>query len=99
MCVFEHTGKAGEETHSKGTVATQQEETWEFNSVLKDGWGDTFSVQSILKNMGGPPTKKQFRVRHGRNVERRFRTRESKGPSQGIIQRGPRNDRNPKAPT
>ena len=77
------------------TVAMNLEEAKELNRVLNGGHKTTFSVRSILKKIGGPPKKMHFRVRHCRNAERH--TRESKGPPQGMIQRGPRHDRNPNA--
>ena len=56
--------KASEEKHSKGTIATTSDETV------------AFSVRSILRKIGRPPTKKQVRVRYCRNAKRHFRTRE-----------------------
>ena len=65
----------------KGTIATKPDEAKEFNCVLYGGHTITFSVRSILRKIGGSPTKKQFRVRYCRNAERHFRSRERRGPS------------------
>ena len=88
---FLHTSKAGEEKHGKRTIATTSDETKEFNCVLSGGHTATFSVRWLLRKLGGPPRKKQFRVRVCRNAEKHFRTREREGPSQGSIQRRPSN--------
>ena len=98
-CVFKHRSEAGEDKHGSGTLALYLKMTEELNCVLTDGQGDTFSVRSILKKIGWPPTKEQFRVRYCRNEERHFRTRERKGPSLGTFQSGRKKDRNPNAPT
>ena len=70
----------------------------ECNCVLNGGPETTFSIRSILRKLGWTRAKTQNSVRYRRNAERHFRTRErKKGPSHGLLQRGPRNDRDPKA--
>ena len=87
------------ENKSGDAVVAFKKETKELNCVLKDCQGDAFSARSILKKIGWPPTKQQFRVRCRRNAERHFRTRETKEPSLGKNQWGRKNDRNPNAPS
>ena len=90
--------KASEDKSGNAVVAFKKE-TKELNCVLKDCQGDAFSARSILKKIGWPPTRQQFRVRCRRNAERHFRTRETKEPSLGKNQWGRKNDRNPNAPS
>ena len=71
----------------------------DINCVVNGVLSTTCSVRSVQRKIVGPPTKKQPRVRYVHNAERHFRTRERRGPSQGIIQKGARNDRNPNAAT
>ena len=91
------TSPSGKSNEPVCTHVLKEQSQKECNCVLNGGPTTTFSIRSILRKLGWTPAKTQFSVRYRRNAERHFRTRERKGPSQGLIQRGPRNDRNPKA--
>ena len=91
------TGPSGKSNEPVCTHFLNEQSQKECNCVLNGGPTTTFSIRSILRKLGWTPAKTQYSVRYRRNAERHFRTRERKGPSQGLIQRGPRNDRNPNA--
>ena len=84
------------ETHTSGHATNFQKEQCQKEPACRQ---DKFSARPLQKKIGWPPTKKQFRVRYLRNAVSHFRTRERKGPSLDIIQRGGKNDCSPNAPT
>ena len=61
--------------------------------AMSRGWYVLSTIDS--ERVGWPPIRNISEC----DVVAMFRTRERKEPSQGIIQGGPRSDRNPKAPT